>query len=74
MPGFLIEYNRRTGDRRVREFPGKNGHREALHARFEAEERRPSNDWEVVSLNSGSLSAIRTTHSRYFSGQEVSSL
>lgn len=71
MPGYVIEYNRATGDHEVTEFLGEQGHREALRFRLERERERSSVDWEVVSLNSDSLETIHKTHSRYFVGKTV---
>lgn len=71
MPGYVIEYNRTTGDREVTEFPGQNGHKEALRFRLELERSRPSREWEIVSLNSDSLATVQRTHSRYFAGRAV---
>lgn len=71
MPGFVIEYHRPTGDRRVYEFPGDNGHREALQLRLELEAQREDADWEIASLNSDSLATLQKTHSRYFTGREL---
>jgi hypothetical protein len=74
MPGYVIEYNRITGDRTVLEFPGPSGHREALLARLRIEKERPSEDWEIVSLNSDSLETVKKTHSRYFTGKQVAQM
>lgn len=71
MPGFVIEYNRATGDHHVTEFPGSTGHRDALKFRLERERNRTSVQWEVVSLNSDSLETVHRTHSRYFTGRAV---
>lgn len=71
MPGFVIEYNRLTGDRHVTQFLGSNGHREALLERLKLEKIRPSEDWEIVSLNSDSIETVKKTHSRYFTGSQV---
>lgn len=71
MPGFVIEYNRTTGDHHVTQFPGADGHRAALMFRLERERTRPSTQWEVVSLNSDSLETVHRTHSRYFTGRTV---
>ncbi len=67
----MIKYNRRTGDRIVKEFPGRLGHRDALKLRLQLERERESRDWEVVSLNSDSLETVKMTHSRYFTGHVV---
>jgi hypothetical protein len=71
MPGFVIEYHRPTGDRRVHEFLGADGHRAALEYRLELESRRTDRDWEIASLNSESLEMLRRTHARYFQGREL---
>ncbi|MFJ4170804.1 hypothetical protein ACIPY3_14950 [Paenarthrobacter sp. NPDC089714] len=71
MAGFVIKYNRRTGDRIVKEFPGRLGHREALKLRLELERERESREWEIVSLNSDSLETVKKTHSRYFTGHLI---
>lgn len=72
MAGFVIKYNRLTGERFVKEFPGRKGHREALMLRLRLEKERESRDWEVVSLNSDSLATVEKTHSRYFTGHLMS--
>ena len=74
MPGYVIEYNRLTGDRKVIEFLGSSGHRDALLARLRIEKERPSQDWEIVSLNSDSLDTVKKTHSRYFTGKQVTAM
>ena len=71
MPGFVIEYHRPSGDRRVHEFPGAAGHREALAFRLELEGQRTDSDWEIASLNTDSLATLRKTHARYFTGREL---
>lgn len=74
MSGYVIEYNRLTGDRKVIEFQGAFGHRDALLARLRIEKERPSGDWEIVSLNSDSLETVKKTHSRYFTGKQVAAM
>ncbi|GGI46318.1 hypothetical protein BCL57_001294 [Agromyces flavus] len=71
MPGFLVEYNRRNGDWRVTEFPGEDGHQDALKRRLELEAERVDPDWEIASLNSDSLDTVQKTHARYFEGREL---
>lgn len=73
MSGFVIEYHRPSGDRRVTAFPGDEGHREALQYRLEREATREDGDWEIASLNSDSLETLQRTHARYFSGRELQS-
>jgi len=66
MRNFLVVYNRRTGENTVREFPPGQG-REAIRARFEAEQQnRGNSDIEVVVLGSRSRDELLKTHSRYF--------
>jgi hypothetical protein len=72
MPGFVIEYNRRAGTRRVESFIGPNGARAALLRRLELERARIDQDVEIVSLNGVSLAQVQETHSRYFQGLELS--
>ncbi|MDQ1127547.1 hypothetical protein QE428_002580 [Microbacterium sp. SORGH_AS 505] len=72
MAGFVIEYNRRTGERRVHSFPGSEGHREALRRRLELEKVRSDFDWEIVSLNSDSIETVERTHARYFERNRLS--
>lgn len=66
MAGFVIEYNRRTGERRVTEYLGADGHRQALRRRLALEAERASMEWEIASLTSDSLATVEKTHSRYF--------
>lgn len=66
MPGFVLEYHRPTGELRVHQFLLESGHRDALRCRLELEARRDSDDWEIVSINSASLSDLKRTHARYF--------
>jgi len=74
MPGFVIEYHRPSGDRRVHVFPGDSGHQEALQRRLELESARTDPDWEIASLNSDSLENLQKTHARYFQGRELASV
>lgn len=71
MPGFVIEYNRVSQERRVTPFLGDQGHRQALLKRIELEAQRTDEDWEIASLNSDSLQTIMSTHSRYFQGIDL---
>jgi hypothetical protein len=71
MPGFVVEYNRKSSEWKVTEFPGELGHRDALLKRIELENERTDTDWEIASLNSDSLDTIKRTHARYFKGQEL---
>ncbi len=66
---FLVEFNRRTGQRRVRAFSSA---REATLCRLQLERERVNTDIEICALSTDSLEALQTTHSRYFSGEEMS--
>lgn len=66
MPGFVIQYNRRTGQSHVTSFAEKNGNRAALRHRLQLESERVDADIEIVSVVSDSLETVRRTHSRYF--------
>ena len=68
MPNFVIEFNRKTRDRRVQEFPGA---REAMEHRLELESERTDLNIEIVALTSESLETLMMTHSRYFTGNEL---
>jgi hypothetical protein len=71
MAGYLIEYNRRTGDWKVQEFAGPSGHQDALRARLAKERSRTDTDIEIASINGDSLETVKKTHSRYFEGHEL---
>ncbi|PKZ64487.1 hypothetical protein CYJ73_16575 [Gordonia terrae] len=68
MNGYVIEFNRRTLERRVHEFADR---KEALKCRFALERDRTDGNWEIASLLSSSLETLQQTHSRYFSGKDV---
>lgn len=68
MPNFVIEFNRKTRDRRVQEFSGA---REAMEHRLELEAERTDLNLEIVALTSESLETLMMTHSRYFTGNEL---
>jgi hypothetical protein len=71
MPGFVIEYNRRSRDYKVTTFDGERGHRDAFDLRLQLEADREDSDVEIVSLTSDSLETVKKTHSRYFSGRQL---
>lgn len=71
MAGYLIEYNRRTGDWKVQEFVGPLGHQDALRARLAMERARTDSDVEIASINGESLETVKKTHSRYFEGHQL---
>jgi hypothetical protein len=74
VPGFLVEYNRKSRDWKVTEFLGEDGHRAALIQRLELESERTDDEWEIASLNSESLATVMKTHARYFEGRELQSV
>jgi hypothetical protein len=71
MRGFVIQYDRRTGERRVAEFATP---REAMEYRLQLELERQDERIEIASLISDSLETLQRTHSRYFSGQELAAI
>lgn len=71
MAGYLIEYNRRTGQWQVHEFPGADGPRRALAERLSREATRVDPDIEIASINADSLNTVMKTHSRYFEGTQL---
>lgn len=72
MEGILIKYNRKNGERIIREYKGPDGYSNAMKTKFFADSiSNPQNDWEVVVIGSDSLSTVERTHSRYFSGRDV---
>jgi hypothetical protein len=71
MPGFVIEFNRRTRDRRVRVFAH---HGDAMRCRLQLESERIDHDVEIAALISDSLETLQRTHSRYFEGQELAAI
>lgn len=71
MPGFVIEFNRHTGGRRVTEFATA---REAMERRLQLESERTDDNVEIVALISDSIGTLQQTHSRYFTGEELAIL
>lgn len=69
VPGFVIEFNRRTRERRVRQFATG---REAMAYRLQREQERSLKDIEIAALTSSSLESLQRTHSRYFTGTNLS--
>ncbi|MFD6357929.1 hypothetical protein [Nocardia tengchongensis] len=73
MTGFLIIYERHSGNRQVLEYPGQDGHRAAVSKRLEleAQGRFVGRNIEIAALSTDSLETLQVTHSRYFRGTEV---
>lgn len=63
MPGFLIKYNRRTGNVAYKQFPDL---RSATKARLRFDRDRSDKNIEIVSVTGSSIDEIKSTHSRYF--------
>lgn len=68
MPGYVIEYNRRTHARRLTEFATPH---EAMEYRLGLEAQRTDTDVEIAAVASRSLDMLKQTHSRYFTGEEL---
>jgi hypothetical protein len=68
---FVIEFNRRTRERRVRKF---DTHADAMRCRLELESQRVDKDIEIAALISKSLETLQRTHSRYFTGKELAAI
>lgn len=68
MPAFVIEYNRRTRERRVTEYSTP---KEAMKRRLELESTQAREEIEIVALSCASLDVLEQTHSRYFAGEEI---
>ncbi len=71
MPGYVIEFNRHTGDRRVTEFVTP---REAMEYRLKLESMRSDENIEIAALISDSLETLQRTHARYFTGKELAGI
>jgi hypothetical protein len=71
LPGFVIEFNRRFGTRRVTTFATA---REAMQYRLKLEASRDDDHIEIVALSSDSLDTLRQTHSRYFMGDDLAAV
>jgi hypothetical protein len=74
MAGYVIQFNRLTRERRVREFTGATGPREAMAYRLELESQRTDENVEIAALTSRSLGTLERTHSRYFTGRELTTI
>lgn len=74
MPGFVIDYNRRTGSCKVTEFDGPDGALKATQHRVKIEAGNQDPDREIVSIASSSLASVKRTHSRYFMREDQPAL
>lgn len=71
MPGYVIVFNRQTRERRVTEFEDS---REAMRYRLELEGSRTDPNLEIAALVSKSIAMLERTHSRYFTGRELTAI
>lgn len=71
MAGYLIQFNKKTQQRRVEIFEGPSGHKEAMRRRLDLEKEGLGEEWEIVSLNADSIDSVMRSHSRYFQGSDV---
>lgn len=71
MHGYVIEFNRATRERRVSEFASA---REAMEYRLQLEGRRTDQNVEIAALVSKSIATLERTHSRYFTGKELTAI
>lgn len=63
MPGFLIDYNRRSGAINIREFSSLV---EATRERRRLDRKNSNPDREIVAVASASEESLKHTHYRYF--------
>lgn len=63
MPGFLVEYHRRSGKVKVTEYGSLV---EALEHCFVREQEITDPEVEVVAISAASEAQLRQSHSRYF--------
>lgn len=68
MPVFVIEFDRKTRTRRVHEFSDP---RDAIDFRLQLERTRTDENLEIAALISKSRATLERTHSRYFTGEEL---
>lgn len=67
MPGFVIQYNRKTGKVQYAQFPDL---RTATKKRMQLEQQRTDDDVEIISVTGDSLAEIESTHARYFASSK----
>lgn len=68
MEYYVIEFNRRTRERRVTRFSTTS---DAVRFRLERERERTDLDIEIAALTTTSLAGLQRTHSRYFTGVDI---
>ena len=68
MKHFLMVFNRKTGQLRMKEYADV---RDAILQRLEEEQTNDSPDVEIVVIGAPSLEDLKVTHSRYFEVEEL---
>lgn len=63
MPGFLIQYHRKSGEVHVEKF---DSHKRAIQKRITLESNVTDDDTEIVVIGSPDEQTLRESHSRYF--------
>lgn len=69
MEDYVIEFNRRTRERRVTRCATT---QQAVRYRLELEAKRTDLDIEIAALTTSSFEGLQRTHSRYFTGVDLS--
>jgi hypothetical protein len=69
LQNFVIEFDRRSGDRHVTEVEIPHL---AMELRLQLEAAQVDKNIEIAALSSTSLETLQRTHSRYFMGKERS--
>ena len=63
MPGFLVQYHRKSGEVHVKKF---DSHKQAIQKRIALESNVTDDDTEIVVIGSPDEQTLRESHSRYF--------
>lgn len=63
MPGFLIQYHRKSGEVHVEKF---DSYKQAIQKRIALESNTTDDDVEIVVIVSPDEQMLRKSHSRYF--------
>ena len=63
MPGFLLQYHRRSGEVHVEKFDSL---KQAIQKRVALESNVTDDDTEIVVIGSPDEQTLRESHSRYF--------
>ena len=63
MPGFLVQYHRKSGEVHVEKF---DSHKQAIQKRIALESNVTDDDTEIVVIGSPDEQTLKESHSRYF--------